>query len=108
MPILNMTKDSVDFVKKCLKCQQHAHFHVASAEELSTIMSLWLFNKWGIDLLGYLPLTLRQVKYLIVAIDYFTKWVEAEPLSTIGSPSSKVRLEEYFHSFRNTGFRGYE
>ena len=30
-----------------------------------------------------LPLAARQVKYLIVAIDYFTKWIEAEPLSSI-------------------------
>ena len=26
---------------------------------------------------------LRQLKFLVVGIDYFTKWVEAEPLATI-------------------------
>ena len=40
-----MTTDAVDFVRKCSKCQQHAHFHIASAKELSAIMSPWPFSK---------------------------------------------------------------
>ena len=77
-----MNKDSIDYVKKCLKCQQHAHFHVALAEELSTIVSPWSFSKWGINLLGPFPLTSGQAKFLIIAIDYFMKWIEAKPLSS--------------------------
>jgi len=41
------------------------------------------FVKWGIDLIGELPTALRQYKHAIVAIDYFTKWVESEPLAKI-------------------------
>lgn len=41
------------------------------------------FAKWGIDILGPLPLTLAHFKFYIVGIDYFTKWVETEPLVTI-------------------------
>ena len=33
--------------------------------------------------MGPFPIGRRQLKFLIVAIDYFTKWVEAEPLATI-------------------------
>ena len=33
--------------------------------------------------MGPFPTTLRQLKFLVVGIDYFTKWVEAEPLATI-------------------------
>ena len=54
----SMIKDSVNNVKKSLKCQMHAHFHVAPTEELSMIMSSWPFNKWGIDLLGHFLLAL--------------------------------------------------
>jgi len=36
-----------------------------------------------VDILGLFPLAKGQVKYLIVAIDYFTKWIEAEPIATI-------------------------
>ena len=39
--------------------------------------------QWGIDIVGLLPLGKSQVKFLLVAIDYFTKWVEAEALATI-------------------------
>uniref|UniRef100_A0A2N9H0S8 Integrase catalytic domain-containing protein n=1 Tax=Fagus sylvatica TaxID=28930 RepID=A0A2N9H0S8_FAGSY len=35
------------------------------------------------DIMGPFPIGRRQLKFLIVAIDYFTKWVEAEPLATI-------------------------
>ena len=61
----------------------HAHFHVTPTKELSMIMSPKPFSKWGINLLGPFPLTSGQVKYLIVAIDYFTKCMEAKPMSTI-------------------------
>ena len=35
------------------------------------------------DIIGPIPQGKRQVKFLLVAIDYFTKWVEAKALSTI-------------------------
>ncbi|XP_020242917.1 uncharacterized protein LOC109821135 [Asparagus officinalis] len=38
---------------------------------------------WVLDLLGPLPLASGQSKFLIVAINYFTKWIEAEPLARI-------------------------
>ena len=33
--------------------------------------------------MGLFPLGTRQMKFLVVGIDYFTKWVEAEPLAKI-------------------------
>ena len=33
--------------------------------------------------MGSFPIAMRQLKFLIVGIDYFTKWVEAETLATI-------------------------
>ncbi|GKD50907.1 reverse transcriptase domain-containing protein, partial [Tanacetum coccineum] len=41
------------------------------------------FNKWGIDIAGPFSEGLGKVKFLIVAIDYFTKWIEAKPVATI-------------------------
>ncbi|XP_065023219.1 uncharacterized protein LOC135649050 [Musa acuminata AAA Group] len=38
---------------------------------------------WGLDLLEPFPPASGQQKYIIVGVDYFTKWVEAEPLVTI-------------------------
>ena len=48
-----------------------------------SISSPWPFSTWRINIIGPLPLGKRQVKFLLVAIDYFTKWVEAEPLAVI-------------------------
>ncbi|KAL0408103.1 UNVERIFIED_CONTAM: hypothetical protein Sradi_1744700 [Sesamum radiatum] len=39
--------------------------------------------RWGMDIVGLFPLTPGQRKFLLVTIDYFTKWVEAEPLARI-------------------------
>ncbi|XP_072058281.1 uncharacterized protein [Arachis hypogaea] len=44
---------------------------------------------WGVDLLGPFPVGPGQVKYLIVAIDYYTKWIEAESLASISSSNCK-------------------
>ena len=50
---------------------------------MTTIASPWPFTQWGIDIVGPLPQGKGQVKFLLVAIDYFTKWVKAEALATI-------------------------
>ncbi|GKA20521.1 reverse transcriptase domain-containing protein [Tanacetum coccineum] len=47
------------------------------------ITSPWPFYKWGIDIAGPFPEGPGKVKFLIVAIDYFTKWIEAKPVATI-------------------------
>ncbi|GJV07223.1 reverse transcriptase domain-containing protein [Tanacetum coccineum] len=41
------------------------------------------FYKWGIDIAGPFSEGLGKVKFLIVAIDYFTKWIEAKPVASI-------------------------
>ncbi|RDX96119.1 gag-pol, partial [Mucuna pruriens] len=51
--------------------------------------SPWPFCRWGVDILGSFPLAPGQIKFLIVAVDYFTKWIEAEPIATI--PTKKVK-----------------
>ncbi|GAU46761.1 hypothetical protein TSUD_92560 [Trifolium subterraneum] len=66
-------------------CQRHGDMHLAPANELKTLISPWPFAWWGMDILGPFPTAARQVKYLIVAMDYFTKWIEAEPLAKMGA-----------------------
>ncbi|GJT22406.1 reverse transcriptase domain-containing protein [Tanacetum coccineum] len=52
-------------------------------QNLTPITSPWPFYKWGIDIAGPFPEGPGKVKFLIVAIDYFTKWIEAKAVVTI-------------------------
>ncbi|GJY48465.1 reverse transcriptase domain-containing protein [Tanacetum coccineum] len=50
---------------------------------MTLITSLWPFYKWEIDIAGPFLEGPGKVKFLIVAMDYFTKWIEAKPVATI-------------------------
>ena len=78
-----MQVDTVEIVKRCDKCQRYGNVQRLLAERLMMISSLWPFTQWGIDIVGPLPQGKGQVKFLLIAIDYFTKWVEAAALATI-------------------------
>uniref|UniRef100_A0A2N9HN86 Uncharacterized protein n=1 Tax=Fagus sylvatica TaxID=28930 RepID=A0A2N9HN86_FAGSY len=78
-----MQKDAVDYVRKCDKCQRFSHSLHQPAGELQPLVSPWPFAQWGMDLVGPLPKATGNRRWLIVATDYFTKWVEAEPLANI-------------------------
>jgi len=43
------------------------------------------FTVVGLDIIGLLPVTEKGNQYIIVLVDYLTKWVEAEPTGTIDS-----------------------
>ena len=74
---------------RCHKCHQHANKSHSPSIVLSILMSPWPFTQWGLDLIGKLPTAPGQYKYAIMAIDYYTTWVEAEPLSRITTDSVK-------------------
>ena len=63
----------------------------------------WPFAQWGLDIMGPFPTALRQLKFLVVGIDYFTKWVETEPLATIMEEKHLYLCVEKHHlQIRNT------
>ena len=78
-----MLKDATELVRKCKACQEHARISHLPSEPLTSVTSLWPFQQWGLDILGPLPIRKGQCKFIIVVVDYFTKWLEAEPLATI-------------------------
>ncbi|XP_074362252.1 uncharacterized protein LOC141702491 [Apium graveolens] len=52
-------------------------------EMFTSINSPIPFAMWGMDILGPFSMATTQKKFMIVAIDYFTKWIEAKPLAKI-------------------------
>ena len=69
-----MLRDATDLVKKCKICQEHAKISHLPSEPLTSVISPWPFQQWGLDILGPLPIGKGQCKFIIVAVDYFTKW----------------------------------
>jgi ribonuclease HI len=80
-----MYQQSMEMVRACDKCQKFANDQKSPPEELTPITSPWPFSMWGVDIVGPLPPGKGGVKFVVVAVDYFTKWVEAEALVHITS-----------------------
>jgi Integrase core domain/Integrase zinc binding domain len=72
-------KDCIEAVKKCPPCQifnKKARTHPTA---LHPIIAIGPFSKWGIDFMQCKPTSAGGHSYIIVAVDYFTKWAEAMP-----------------------------
>uniref|UniRef100_A0A2N9FUQ4 RNA-directed DNA polymerase n=1 Tax=Fagus sylvatica TaxID=28930 RepID=A0A2N9FUQ4_FAGSY len=68
------------FVKTCHTCQVQAnliHTHPTSLQNMATP---WPFHTWGLDLIGPINPASGGYIWILVATEYFTKWVEAIPL----------------------------
>ncbi|GJS36634.1 reverse transcriptase domain-containing protein [Tanacetum coccineum] len=77
-------EDAKELIQKCETCQIHSPVPRKPKQEMTSIMFAWPFSQWGIDIVGPLPMAPGGARFLVVEIDYFTKWVEAKPLiSTI-------------------------
>jgi len=76
-------QDCAEYVKKCKSCQENESLIRQPPTDLQIIRAPWPFAKWGMDNLGPFPPATGQRRFLIVAVDYFTKWIEAEPLAKI-------------------------
>ncbi|GKD09736.1 reverse transcriptase domain-containing protein [Tanacetum coccineum] len=78
-----MHKDTRALIRACQDYQVHKPVPRNPQQKLTPITSPWPFYKWGIDIAGPYSEGLGKVKILIVAMDYFTKWIEVKPVATI-------------------------
>ena len=78
-----MLKDAQAYVKTCDKCQRFNNLIRQPSEKLTPMTAPWPFAQWGLNIMGPFPTAIKQLKFLVVGIDYFTKWVEGEALATI-------------------------
>jgi hypothetical protein len=76
-------KDACEIVQQCEACQFFSKHTKLPAQALQTIPLTWPFSCWGLDILGPFPRGQGGYKFLFVAIDKFTKWIEAEPTGEI-------------------------
>ena len=76
--------DSCKFVKKCHKCQIYADKIHIPPTLLNVISSPWPLSMWGIDMVGMIePKASNSHRFILVFIEYFTKWVEAASYANV-------------------------
>jgi ribonuclease HI len=84
--------DAAELVQKCEGCQKCARDQKQPSSLTQLIQPTWPLQRWGLDLLGPLPPAQGNLKYVVVAVEYFSKWIEAKPLATITS----VTVQKFF------------
>ncbi|PKI70779.1 hypothetical protein CRG98_008839 [Punica granatum] len=79
-----MESDCVKHVKHCHRCQVYADQIKAPPNELRPMTASWPFSMWGMDVIGPInPKASNRHMFILVAIDYFTKWIEAITLASV-------------------------
>ncbi|GJT88331.1 reverse transcriptase domain-containing protein [Tanacetum coccineum] len=74
-------KDAHELVKNCDSCQRQGKISQRDEMPQNSIQVCEIFDVWGIDFMGPFPSS-RGNKYILVAVDYLSKWVEAKALPT--------------------------
>ncbi|GKF07522.1 reverse transcriptase domain-containing protein, partial [Tanacetum coccineum] len=74
-------RDAHDFVTHCDLCQRERKISQRNKMPQNPIQIYEIFDVWGIDFMGPF-LSSRGNRYILVAIDYMSKWVEVKALPT--------------------------
>ena len=77
----SLFKDAHLFVSTCDKCQRMRSISKKDEPPMSTILEVELFDLWGMHFMGPFPPSFSHL-YILLAVDYVSKWVEAIPTRT--------------------------
>ncbi|GJS98063.1 reverse transcriptase domain-containing protein [Tanacetum coccineum] len=72
-------KDAKDYIMRCDACQRSGNISSRSEMPQNNIQVCDVFDVWGLDFMGPFPNS-KGNKYIFVAVDYVSKWVEAQAL----------------------------
>jgi hypothetical protein len=90
-----MHQDTKEFVRRCVRCQKHGNINARDAMPLMNNLQVELFDVKGIDYMGPFSKS-RDVEYILVVVDYVSKWVEALPCRAANSKHAKMFHEVIF------------
>ncbi|GKA64800.1 reverse transcriptase domain-containing protein [Tanacetum coccineum] len=74
-------KDANEYVRRCDACQRSGNISSRNKMPQNNIQVCEVFDVWGLDFMGPFPQS-RGNKYILVVVDYVSKWVEAQALPT--------------------------
>ncbi|KAG7594089.1 Retrotransposon gag domain [Arabidopsis thaliana x Arabidopsis arenosa] len=83
----SMFKDAYGFIAKCDPCQRMGNITRRNEMPQTPILEVEVFDVWGIDFMGPFNPASYGNKYILVAVDYVSKWVEA-----IASPTNDHKV----------------
>ncbi|XP_020417993.1 uncharacterized protein LOC109948703 [Prunus persica] len=90
-----MMKDCIDYSKGCEACERHGPIQQAPSVPMNPVVKPWPFRGWAMDLIGKIyPASSKQHCFIIIATDYFTKWVEAKLVKSTTSQEIITFIEE--------------
>ncbi|GJZ43590.1 reverse transcriptase domain-containing protein, partial [Tanacetum coccineum] len=74
-------KEAHTLVRICEACQKSGNILKHNEMSLNNIQVYEIFDIWGIDFMGLFPKSYK-LEYILVAVDYVSKWAEAQALPT--------------------------
>ena len=84
-----MQREAQEYVKKCDQCWRFTPNIHQPGGIFNPLSIPWPFAQWGLDIMGPFPKVTGNKRWLLVDTDYFTKWVEVEPLVNIRDVDAK-------------------
>nr|GEW24530.1 reverse transcriptase domain-containing protein [Tanacetum cinerariifolium] len=91
-------KAAFELVKNCDSCQCQGKISQRDEMPQNSIQVCEIFDVWGIDFMGPFPSS-KGNKYILVAVDYLSKWVEAKALPTNNARVVVKFLKSLFSRF---------
>ncbi|GJV60200.1 reverse transcriptase domain-containing protein [Tanacetum coccineum] len=91
-------KEAHTLVSLCEACQKIGNISKRNEMPLNNIQLCEIFDIWGIDFMGPFPKSYK-FEYILVAVDYVSKWVEAQALQTNDARVVITFLEKLFCHF---------
>nr|GEV11434.1 reverse transcriptase domain-containing protein [Tanacetum cinerariifolium] len=91
-------KDAFELIKRYDSCQRQGKISQRDEMPHNFIQICQIFDVWGIDFMGPFPSS-KGNKYILVAVDYLSKWVEAKAL-----PTNEARVVVKFLKSLFSGF----
>jgi transposase InsO family protein len=91
--------DANKIVRTCEGCQFYARKTNLPAHALQTIPVTWSFAVWGLDIVGPLRKAPGGYTHLLVAVDKFSKWIKARPITNLRAEQAVTFFTDIIHRF---------